>query len=125
MGVFTRRSLQLSADTRQGQEVGSPAIFPAQSLRAQEAFGEETGDKKLLQNAMTRPRDKSKCIIPRNSGIFGNFQRRGTIGTGFVLGHFVAVVVTVMGDKGSLKNHGARLVPTGSVGRSTVDRPTR
>jgi hypothetical protein len=50
-------SLQLSANARQGQEVGSPAIFPAQSLRGQMLFGEETGDKKLLQNATARRRD--------------------------------------------------------------------
>jgi hypothetical protein len=88
-------------------------------------FGQLSGapDKPPLICAAVFP---SKNRIFRSAhGFFAGAWIAPFRGIPFVLISFIVVVVTITGDMLSLKNHGARLVPTGSVGRSTVDRPTR
>jgi len=67
-----------------------------------------------------------KAFFPAKNDDFGKSRGDARDWHWLCFMHGVVITVMAMGDpETSLNNHGARLVPTGSVGRPTVGRPTR
>ena len=71
------------------------------------------------------PADKNGDFVGEN-GEFGDLWSNWWDWHWLCFSHGVVITVMAMGDpETSLNNHGARLVPTGSIGRPTVGRPIR